>query len=127
MKVIDQVYEINAPAEKVWEALVNPDKIEAWGAGPAEMKDEEGFEFSLWGGEIFGKNIKVLKNKKLVQEWFAGKWDKPSIVELGLSGDDEVTTVKLHQVDVPDSEYEDVKDGWDKFYFGPLTELLETN
>ncbi len=64
----------------VWDAFVDPKKIAEWGGGPAKMRGEVHFKFSLWGGDIHGTNKEVKKEKKLVQEWYAGNWPKPSIV-----------------------------------------------
>lgn len=126
MKHIKKIYVINSPVEKVWEALVNPEIIEKWGGGPAKMKDLLGFKFSLWGGDIHGKNIKVVKNKTLVQEWFSGEWDKPSIATFNLeSVGEKKTKLELFHVDVPDTESDSIDDGWDEYYLGPLKNLLE--
>lgn len=91
------------------------------------MMPTKGFEFSLWGGDIFGKNIRVIKNKKLVQEWYGGKWDKPSIVTFDLNEKDSVTTVKLTHKDIPDNEFKDIESGWKDYYMLPLKEFVEKN
>ncbi len=78
MKTIKQSYVINTLVEKVWEALVDPQTIDDWGGGPAEMDDKVGTQFKLWGGDIWGKNLEVEHNKKLVQEWYGGDWSEPS-------------------------------------------------
>ncbi len=127
MKSIKQTYEINASIDKVWDALVNPNIIEKWGGGPAKMNDQKGFEFELWGGDIYGKNIEVVKNKKLVQEWFSGKWDKPSIVTFLLSFSGNKTTVELIHTDIPDNEADDIEKGWKDYYMIPLKQLVESN
>lgn len=127
MKSIKQTYKINAPVDKVWDALVNPSVIEKWGGGPAEMNDQEGSEFKLWGGDIYGKNIKVIKNKKLVQEWIEGDWDKPSIVSFNLSESDGKTTVELVHTDIPDNQAKDIEEGWKDYYMIPLKELVESS
>ena len=67
-ETINQEYVIDSPAAEVWNALTNTDYIEKWGGGPIKMDDKVGSEFSLWGGDIHGKNIEVVENKKLVQE-----------------------------------------------------------
>ena len=88
MKTLKQTYLIDVSVEEVWRALVDPKIIDKWGGGPAKMEGKTGFEFSLWGGSIWGKNIKVLENEKLVQEWFSEEentWDKPSTVTFMLS------------------------------------------
>lgn len=125
MKTLHQTYEINASIEKVWDALVNPKQIDKWGGGVAKMSEEVGFEFELWDGEIYGKNIEVIKNKKLVQEWYSGIWDKPSIVTFILKQTGSKTTVDLKHIDIPDNEARDVEDGWQDYYMNPLKELVE--
>ena len=127
MKIIKQFYTINSSFNKVWDALVNPKTIDAWGGGPAKMSDEENFEFSLWGGEIFGKNIEVVKNKKLVQDWYGGKWDKPSTLTFILKGNKNKTTVELVQEGVPENEIDDIEEGWKNYYMIPLKEFVEKN
>lgn len=125
MKTIKQIYKINASVADVWKALVDPEVIDKWGGGPARMDDKVGTRFSLWGGEIHGKNIKVVKNKELVQEWFGGKWDKPSKVTFTLIMKNNVTEVNLLHEDVPDEEAKSITDGWKTYYLGPLKKLLE--
>src|SRR5258708_6152186 len=112
MKTINQYYTIHAPIEKVWQALVDPIVIDEWGGGPVTMDDKEGTEFSLWGGEIYGTNIKVIPNEMLEQEWFIGKWDKPSILTFTLSKkDNNITEVALLHKNVPDMEAKDIEQG----------------
>jgi activator of HSP90 ATPase len=117
---------INAPIEKVWQLLVNPTEIDGWGGGPSEMSDQKGFDFKLWGGDIWGKNIEVVKNKKLVQEWFAGPWEKPSIVTFTLSRQGKGTKLELDHQDIPDSDFEDIKTGWFNYYFDLLKKYAES-
>lgn len=125
MKSLKQTYSINAPLEKVWRALTNPKIINDWGGGPAKMSDKEGFEFEFWGGDIWGKNIKVIKDKQLVQEWTSGKWEKPSTVTFNLSEKSELTELELIQEGIPDNEASEIDDGWKRYYLTPLKKLLE--
>ena len=125
MKTITQTYTIKAPVEKVWEALVDPAMIEKWGGGPAVMDDNVGTEFSLWGGDIYGTNTKVVPNKILEQDWYGGEWEKPSKVIFKLSEKDGVTTLDLVHTDLPEESESDFADGWKNYYCGPLKELVE--
>lgn len=109
----------------MWAALVTPSEIEKWGAGPAVMDDKVGTQFKLWGGDIWGKSVDVVAGQKLVQEWYGGKWEQPSYVMFTLEEKDEGTTVKLHQENVPDKEYEAIKDGWNRYYLGEMKKYLE--
>lgn len=125
MKTINQTYLIKASPKKVWQALTDPSIIDKWGGGPVRMNEQVGTEFSLWGGDIHGKNIKVVKGKQLVQEWFSGKWEKASKVTFTLVEKDSKTELNLLHEDVPDEEVKDIDEGWKEYYLGPLKELLE--
>lgn len=125
MKTIKQTYLINSSIEKVWQALVDPKIINEWGGGPSKMSDKEGFEFSVWGGEIHGKNIKVIPNEKLVQDWKEKDWDNFSKVTFILQKQGDKTKLDLLHEDIPDKKEEDIADGWKEYYIGPLKDLLE--
>jgi len=126
MKRIEQVYLIDAPITEVWLAFVEPKVIEKWGGGPAKMSDKENNEFTLWGGDIFGTNTKVVKNKLLEQDWYSGdKWEKPSKVTFSFKSDGDKTIVRLDHKDIPDGDAKDIEQGWKDYYLGPIKELLE--
>lgn len=125
MKTLKQKYVIKAPIGKVWQALVDPQLIDDWGAGSAQMSDKEGFEFKLWGGDIYGKNIKVIPNSLLIQEWTAPNWENPSKVTFSLKEDKGQTTINLLHENIPDKEATEIDYGWDSYYMGPLKEYVE--
>lgn len=125
MKTIKQTYNINDSVKDVWQALVDPKIIDEWGGGPALMDNKVGTKFTLWGGDIYGKNIKVVENKELVQEWFGGKWEKPSKTTFTLKEIGDKTEVRLLHEDVPDMEADDIAEGWKDYYLGPLKDYLE--
>ncbi len=126
MTPIHKTYLLKAGRSAVWDALVNPETIESWGAGPATMDDKAGTEFSLWDGDIHGRNVEVVAGKKLVQEWFGGDWPAPSTVTFTLADEDGGTRLELTQTGVPEEEESDVDRGWDDFYLGPMKEYLES-
>ena len=125
MKIIKQTYLVNSSLEEVWKALTDPKYINAWGGGPAKMDEKVGTKFEFWGGDIFGKNIAVTPKKKLKQEWFAGKWDKPSIVTFTLTKEDDKVIIDLLHTDVPDNEAKDIDEGWKEYFLEPLKQYLE--
>lgn len=125
MDTITKTYTIHAPIEDIWNALTDPHEINEWGAGPAVMSEKEGDEFSLWGGEIHGKNIEVEQNELLKQEWYGGDWKKPSLVTFSFTEEDDVTKVEIVHTQFPAEEYRSLEEGWDEDYFTPLIDHLE--
>lgn len=125
MSVIKQTYEINASPEKVFEALVNPDIIQHWSNDEAKMSAEVGAKFSLWGGQMYGTNLEVIPNKKLVQEWCYEQWENPSKVTFVLKPKGKITIVTLLHEDVPESAAKSIAEGWDSYYLGAIREMFE--
>lgn len=124
-KTLEQNYSIKAPISKVWQAFVDPEIINQWGAGPAKMDDKVGTKFSLWNNDIYGENIEVVREKKLVQNWYGGDWEKPSVVKFTFNEKDGETKINLVHTDLPDGEEDNFADGWKSYYVGAIKELLE--
>ena len=127
MKSYKTYFDIKAQTQDVFTALTNPFSIELWSGNQAVMSTEVGFEFSLWDGDIIGKNIEVLTNKKLVQEWYFGEEEEElkSIVTIKLWEKNSNTSVELNHSNIPDEAYENIVEGWNEAYFGAIKALLE--
>lgn len=125
MKTIHQLYQINAPITIVWQALIDPKAIDNWGGGPAKMSEKKGSSFTLWGKDIWGRNIEVIKKEKLVQEWHDDKDNDGMIVTMTLEKDGENTTLTLLHENVPDKKYDSLSEGWEDYYLGPLKKFVE--
>lgn len=71
--IIEHTYPV--PAELVWEAITDKNKIKLWYFDLAEFKAEVGFEFSFYGGDEnkqylhLCKVTEVLPGKKLAYSW----------------------------------------------------------
>jgi len=130
MKNIKKHYQIKATAEDIFTALTNPLTIEIWSGASAVMEPVAGAEFSLWDGDITGINIEIETGKKIVQEWYfedeegLSPEDK-SIVTIKLHNEGNSTDVELLHINIPDEAFDNIVDGWDRYYFKPLKELVE--
>ena len=125
MKNYNKYYTIPAPPEEVYLALTNPATIYLWTGENAEMSTEAGTDFSLWDGAIVGKNLEFLEGKKIVQQWYFGEQEEPSIVKIVLHASGNGTSVELKHSNIPDEDYEGIIEGWDGPYFGDLKEFYE--
>lgn len=125
MPTIEQTYEMNATPEQVFDALVNPETIQIWSRDEAKMGDAVGDTFTLWGGQMFGTNLEVVRNKKLVQEWCYDQWDKPSKVTFTLKAKGKKTIVELLHEDVPEKSLTNISEGWDEYYLGAMKNMFD--
>lgn len=125
-KDFKKYYTIHATPEEVYLALTNPLTIELWSGEEATMSTEPGSEFSLWGGNIVGKNLEFEEGKKIVQQWYFEGEPETSIVTIKLHPvKNHATSAELRHTNIPDKDYADFVTGWDEYYFGPLTEFFE--
>lgn len=127
MSTIEQAYRIKAPLERVWQALVDPEIIRRWSGTKAVMDDQVGTEFSLWDGDLTGKNIEVKPLEKLIQEWRYRGWPTASVVTFALEAEGEDTVVSLLHESVPKQSATSIAAGWKDYYLGAIKELLEAD
>lgn len=124
MKDFKKYYIISAPPEEVYRALTIPLSIELWTGAPAEMSVEPGSEFSLWNGDITGKNLELAENEKIVQQWYFGDQEEPSIVTMKLHPHTKGTSLELSHTNIPDQDYDDFVTGWNQEYFAGLIDFF---
>ncbi len=125
MKSYKQYYIINAEPEVVFAALTKAATIQLWTGETAEMSTEVGSEFSLWSGNITGKNLAFELGKKIEQEWYFGEQQESSIVTIILHEHKKGTSAELRHTNIPDEDYTDIVDGWNNMYFAELMEFYE--
>ena len=125
MKDFKKYYIVPAEPELVYAALTNPLTLQAWTGEPAEMSTEPGSEFSLFDGNIVGRNLEFEEGKKIVQHWYFGEQPEDSIVTLKLHPHKSGTSVELRHTNIPDQDFDDIAAGWTESYFAPLIEFYE--
>ena len=124
MKDIKRYYSLPAEPKDIYNALTNKNMLEIWTGENAVMEPEPNTEFSLWGGSISGVNLEFEINRKIMQQWFFGEEEEPSIVTIILHPDKKGTSVELRHTSIPDEAFENISDGWDEDYFQALRELF---
>ncbi len=124
MKDFKRYFKLNASPADIYNALTNPTMIEIWTGEAAIMSTEPESDFSLWDGEIVGRNLEFVPDHKIVQCWYFGE-ESDSIVTIKLHPDKQGTNVEVHQSNIPDDAYENISEGWESDYFGSLQELFD--
>ncbi len=127
MKTFKKTFKINAEPSDIYSAITNPFTIELWSGYPAAMNTEPDSEFSLWEGDITGKNLEFVQDKKVVQEWYFGDQPEKSIVTITISPDRENSVVTVEQSNIPDDEFNEIAEGWREYYIGAIINFFNPN
>jgi len=116
---------IEAEPEELFLALTNPFTIELWSDSPAKMDAQVGTEFELWDGDICGRNLQIVPNKELVQEWYFEGSPEPSIVTIKLHAHKTGTQVEVKHTNIPEEAYANINEGWRNYYIGAIKRFFE--
>jgi activator of HSP90 ATPase len=127
MKTFKKSFKINAEPSDIYSAITNPFTIELWTGYPAIMSETRGSEFSLWDGDITGKNLEFIKDKRVVQEWYFGDQPEKSLVTITIQPDKGNSVVTVEHVNIPDQDFSDIADGWREYYIGAIMNFFNPN
>ncbi len=94
---------------------------------PAEITSKEGADYFAHDGYIKGKNLRLIRDKLIVQSWRASSWnhtemDSTFILMLEQKGKDAV--LEMIHANVPDNEMESLAKGWNQYYWEPWKSYL---
>ena len=115
-----------ASAKRVYDALTNEKEHSAFTDAPAEISPEAGGTFSCYGGQIHGRTIELVPNKRIVQAWRVANWDEGvySIVTMTLHEQGEETKLVLDHHGFAEAQQEHLAGGWHARYWEPLHKYL---
>ncbi len=125
MQTFNSRIKIRSELEDVYAALTNPFTIELWTGYKAIMSETPGDLFELWEGDICGHNIAIIPNEKIVQEWYFGETDTPSIVTIKLFKQRNYIQMDVEHTNIPDEAFNEICDGWKNNYLADLKEFME--
>ena len=128
-KNLDKEIIIKTSPHELYEAFMDSKKHSKFTESKAKVSREVGGNFSIFEGDINGKNVELIQDKKIIQTWRSEgeNWPKGyySTITLMFEPVDDGTLIKFTHTDIPEGAYESVKEGWDKYYWEPLKEMLE--
>ncbi|PST82916.1 ATPase [Pedobacter yulinensis] len=113
------------PPEEVYLALTKDLSIKLWTGAEVVFQEIPGTDFSLWDGDIVGKNITFEPYKKIVQEWYFGEENEPSVVTIKLHPDKKGTSMEWFQTNIPDADFDEFTGGLRDHYFAGLIDFFD--
>ena len=123
---IHQEIDFNASPSRVYEALLDAKQFSAFTGVPAEIHREAGGAFSAFGGQIVGRNLELVPNRRIVQAWRSNGWPEGSysIVKFELTEQAGGTRLTMDHRGFPDGQREHLETGWKEHYWDPLAKYL---
>lgn len=129
-KTIRQSATFKATPHTVYEALMNAKKHAAFTGDVAKISRKVGGKFSIFGGGLHGKNLELVADKKIVQDWACDMdgWPKGhySAATFRLTKKTKNSTrLEFLQTGVPASCAKSIAQGWHDYYWAPMKQMLE--
>ena len=116
-----------ATPHQVYEALMDAKQHARFSGDTATISRKVGGTFSAYGGYITGKNIKLVQDEKILQEWIAsdfpqGHTSTATFIFKAVKGG---TKLLFTHAYVPPAQYESLKQGWIDYYWEPMKEFFK--
>jgi activator of HSP90 ATPase len=127
MPVIHHEVTFDAPAARVYRALMNSAEHAEYTGLPAHIGHAEGDTFSLFGGRIIGRHLELVPDRRIVQAWRATHWPDGlyTVVRIALRPEGNRTHLVLDHDAVPDAFAAHIERHWKTRYWEALTCYLE--
>jgi activator of HSP90 ATPase len=95
---------------------------------PVRIAARVGASFEAFGGALSGRILQLIPQRLIVQSWRSrefGRRDIDSTLVLSFWPDGRGGRIELTHVNVADSDFAGVSEGWAKYYFTPWRAYLE--
>ncbi len=127
--IIHQSVLLPAPAPLLFDMYVDASQHAAFTGHPVTIGEEIGSEFRAFDGMLSGTILAVVRPRLIVQSWRSLNFndeDPDSTLILSFEDQGEEGRIDLVHLDVPEGDYDGVTNGWEKFYWGPWREYLDS-
>jgi activator of HSP90 ATPase len=124
---LHQEIDLHASPQRIYEILLSSKDFTAFSGAPAEIDPKAGGKFSLFGARVFGRNIELVPNQRIVQAWKAvGDWPDGvyTLVKFELKPQGSGTTVILDHTGFMEGDFDHLSAGWYSHYWEPLKKFL---
>jgi uncharacterized protein YndB with AHSA1/START domain len=113
---------------RLYAMYLNAKEHAAFTGTPVKISARVGAPFEAFGGALSGKILQLVPNRLIVQSWRStqfGKRDLDSTLVLSFWSDPGGGRIELTHVNIADSDFAGVSEGWWKYYWNPWRAYLE--
>lgn len=116
-----------APPGELFDMYLDPNMHEAITGAQATIAPKAGAAFNAFDGALTGTILQVKPKKLIVQSWRSSQWSRSAIdstLVLTFWPEGENGRIELVQVNVADTDFAGVSQGWEMYYWGPWRDYL---
>ncbi|XP_029973320.1 activator of 90 kDa heat shock protein ATPase homolog 1 [Salarias fasciatus] len=116
---------LTSPAE-LYRVFLNQEMVQAFTRGAATVEAERGGKFRMLDGNICGEFTELVPDEKIVMKWRYNNWpcEHYATVSMQLLDRSSETELKVECRGVPDSQEEQTKEGWKRYYFQAIKQTF---
>ncbi len=121
-KNIKQVVMFNAPSHELYDMLMDSKKHAKFTGESAKITKKVGTKFKAYGDFITGKNLKLIPERLIVQEWHMKGWPDGHVsqVTYQFTKSNKGTKLTFRQTNVPSASYKGINSGWKSSYWDKM-------
>jgi uncharacterized protein YndB with AHSA1/START domain len=116
-----------AKPARLYRMYLDPRQHAAFTGAPVKIAARVGARFEAFGGALTGRILQLIPGRLIVQSWRSsefGKRDLDSTLVLSFWPERSGGRIELTHVNVADSDFAGVSEGWTKYYWTPWRAYL---
>jgi uncharacterized protein YndB with AHSA1/START domain len=126
-RTVTMAVHLPCSAVRLYRMYLDPKQHAAFTGSPVKIAARAGAAFEAFGGALSGTILQVIPNRLIVQSWRSIQFhrrDLDSTLVLSFWPDKDGARIDLTQVNVADSDFAGVCEGWSKYYWVPWRQYL---
>jgi uncharacterized protein YndB with AHSA1/START domain len=126
-RTVTLAVDLPASAAKLYRMYLDPKQHAAFTGAPVQIAARPGAAFVAFGGALSGTILQIVPNRLIVQSWRSThftKHDLDSTLVLSFCSQRRGARIELTHVNVADSDFAGVAEGWSKYYWVPWRAYL---
>jgi uncharacterized protein YndB with AHSA1/START domain len=126
-RTIQLAASLPASPERLFEMYLDPVEHAAFTGSPVTIAAQPGAAFRAFDEVLSGTILQVVPKRLIVQSWRSPQWgpsDLDSTLILTFLPERDRARIELTQVNVVETDFAGVSQGWEKYYWTPWREYL---
>jgi activator of HSP90 ATPase len=119
---LHQEADLPVSPDRIYHLLLDSKEFAALSGMPAEIEGVAGGAFAMFGKVIYGRNVELIQNERVIQAWGDTGWGPGvySIARFELKIQGSGTRVVLDHTGFPEGSYDHLYVGWKGHYWEPM-------